>query len=188
MKALLRIGHARIIQLAAAPLLGGLISAGGYSLAAGSTHTIKACVDNGSGTLHIAARCHRGQHALTWNQQGPQGDRGAPGQPGAPAVSVWATVTQTRSLFAGQGLSVQHMSPGTYQITVTGAGCAQSSNAPVVSVSDNYPPTGQGAGAFAVAWVGDTGTNQQFTVHTGVVVNGAFTPTDHSFNIEDTCS
>jgi hypothetical protein len=55
-------------------------------------------------------------------------------------------------------------------------------------VSDANPPSGQSAGAFPVAWVGDTGTNQQFTVVTGVVATGSFTPTDHIFNLVDGCS
>jgi hypothetical protein len=82
---------------------------------------------------------------------------------------------------------VQHLSAGTYQLTATASGCAQAVNVPEVSVSDGYPPAGQSAGAFPVSWVRDTGTNQ-FTVFTGVVVNGSFTPTDHTFNVQDSCS
>jgi hypothetical protein len=75
---------------------------------------------------------------------------------------------------------------GTYQLTATATACLQAVNNPVVSVSDSYPPAGQLAGAFPVAWIGD-GPANQFTVFTGVVVNGVFTPSDHTFNVQDVC-
>ena len=81
-----------------------------------------------------------------------------PGQPGAPAVSVWANVTNAGSVLAGQGISVQHVSAGTYQVTITAPACAHGANAPVISVSDTNPPGGQAAGAFPVAWFGATGS------------------------------
>jgi hypothetical protein len=55
-------------------------------------------------------------------------------------------------------------------------------------VSDAYPPNLHGPGDFAVSWITDTGPNQQFAVHTGVVSGGTFTPTDHTFNVIDACS
>jgi hypothetical protein len=179
---------ARILQLAAAAAAGGLLSAGGYALASnGSTAaTIHVCADRGGAhVLHLQARCHRGQRGLAWNHAGPVG---AQGPAGPAAVAAWAIVGDSGRVVEGQGLSVQHVSNGTYQITVTASGCAQGFNAPVVSVSDSNPPAGQSAGAFPVAWVGDTGSNQQFVVDTGVVVNGSFAPTDHTFNVQDACS
>jgi hypothetical protein len=97
-------------------------------------------------------------------------------------------VAGSGGLFAGQGVSVQHVAAGTYHVTVTAAGCASGLNAPTVTVSDANPPNGQPAGAFPTAWIGDTGANQQFTVYTGVVVDGLFTATDHTFNLQDACS
>jgi hypothetical protein len=79
------------------------------------------------------------------------------------------------------------MSPGTYQVTITDPRCAVENNAPVVTVSDSNPPAGHSAGAFPVAWYGDNGANEQFTVFTGVVDGGSFTATDHTFDIHDTC-
>jgi hypothetical protein len=38
-----------------------------------------------------------------------------------------------------------------------------------------------------VAWVEGGGSNK-FTVITGVVVGGSFTPTDHTFDVQDPCS
>ena len=165
---------------------------GGYALAASKTKTITVCADKGTGVLHLKTRgrCKRGQTRVTWNQvgpQGPQGFQGPAGQPGTPAVSVWGNVTNNGSLFAGQGLSVQHMSAGTYQVTITAPACAHGSNAPVVTVSDGNPPAGQAAGAFPLAWIAATGLNEQFMVFTGVVVDDSFTPTDHTFMIMDTC-
>ena len=64
----------------------------------------------------------------------------------------------------------------------------QGINAPVVTVSDCYPPGRTGAStAFPVAWVEGRGSNK-FTVITGVVVGGSFTPTDHTFNVQDPCT
>ena len=59
----------------------------------------------------------------------------------------------------------------------------------MVSVSDSEPPAGgQPAGAFPVAWTETASTGiEAFTIHTGVVVNGAFQPKDESFNFTDSC-
>lgn len=167
----------------------GLGLGGGYAFAASKTKTITVCADKGTGVLHLKThgRCKRGQTRVTWNQQGPQGVQGPAGQTGAPAVSIWAQVTNAGSPLFGQGLSVQHLSAGTYQVTVTAAACASGANAPVITVSDTYPPGGQVAGAFPVAWYESTGSNQRFMVFTGVVVSGSFTPTDHAFTVMDTC-
>jgi hypothetical protein len=179
---------------------------GGYALAASQTKTITVCADNKTGVLHLKThgRCKSSQTRVTWNQQGPQGVQGPlgpqgvqgaqgvqgpAGAPGAPAVSVWAGVGGNGTVAAGQGLSVHRTMAGTYQVTVTDPTCSHELiNAPVVSVDDSNPPGGQlpGSGAFAVAWYGALGPSQ-FTVFTGVVVNGKFSATDHPFSILDTC-
>lgn len=163
---------------------------GGYALAASKTKTITVCADKGTGVLHLKThgKCKRGQTRVTWNQQGPQGVQGfqgPAGQPGTPAVSVWANVANDGSVVSGQGLSVQHIAAGTYQVTITAAPCATGSNAPVISVSDTSAPGGQ-SGTFPVAWYESTGLNQHFMVFTGIV-NGSFTPTDHTFSVMDSC-
>ena len=85
MKAPLDIRHGRVVQLAAAALAGGLISAGGYALAASGGSTIHACADARTETLHLQKRCHRGQRRITWNQRGPQGlQRRSEARPGPP--------------------------------------------------------------------------------------------------------
>jgi hypothetical protein len=165
---------------------------GGYAVAASRTKTITVCADKTTGVLHLKThgRCKRGQTRVTWNQrgpQGPQGVQGPAGQPGAPAVSIWGQVANAGSLLSGQGLSVQHVSVGAYQVTITAAACAHGSNAPVITVSDTNPPGGKMAGAFPVAWYQSTGLNQQFMVFTGVVVGGSFAPSDHIFTVMDTC-
>ena len=166
---------------------------GGYALAAGKTKTITVCADKGTGVLHLKThgRCKRSQTRVTWNQQGPQGVpgvQGPAGQPGAPAVSAWANVTNAGSVAFGQGLSVQHVSAGTYEVTVTSSACAHGSNVPVVSVSDANPPNGEASGTFPVAWYEATAANEQFTVFTGDVVGGgSFAASDHSFTVMDTC-
>jgi hypothetical protein len=168
---------------------------GGYALAASKTKTITVCADKKTGLLHLKTRgkCKRTQTRVTWNQQGPQGPQGfqgVAGQPGAPAVSVWANVANDGSVVSGEGLSVQHMTAGMYQVTVTSPTCAHGANAPAVSVSDTYPPGGQppNSGAFPVAWYQSTGSNQQFVVITGLVASGSFAPTDHTFTVIDSCT
>ena len=183
--------HSRIAQLTVAVVAGGLISAGGYALAASGGKTIRACVDARTGVLHQQKKCHRGQRRLTWNQRGPQGPRGArgaTGPAGTSPVTAWTVVSNAGSTLGGHGISVQHVSAGTYQLTATPAQCVQGVNAPVVTVSDAYPPNGTGSGtAFPVAWVENAGGGK-FTVFTGVVVGGSFTPTDHTFNVQDPCT
>ena len=189
------LAHARrnAIPSAALLLVLAIAAGGGYALAASKTKTITVCADKGTGVLHLKTRgrCKRGQTRVTWNQvgpQGPQGFQGPAGQPGAPAVSVWANVDNAGSVVSGQGLSVQHVGAGTYQVTITAPQCAHGANAPVISVSDTYPPGGQASGAFPVAWYQSTsGLNQQFMVFTGVVVSSSFAPTDHTFTVMDTC-
>jgi hypothetical protein len=171
---------------------------GGYAFAASSTKTITVCADKKTGILHLKTRgrCKSDQTRVTWNQQGPPGPQGTQGPTGAtgsqglqgaqgpPAVSVWANVDNTGGLVAGQGLSIQHVSAGTYQVTVTDPICSGEINAPVVSVSDSAPgvlPMGE----FPVAWY-EAGANQ-FTVFTGVVASGSFTVADHAFDVLDTC-
>jgi len=179
--------HCDIAYTALVIAIAGL--GGGLAIAATSTTTIHACVVKKDGELLIKSRCSAGQTALVWAQQGPQGKPGATGAPGAPGQappSAWAIVSNAGVAEPTDGIAVQHVSTGTYQVTVTAAACAGKQNAPVVSVSDVNPPSGQAAGAFPVAWVASTGSSP-FTVFTGVVVSGTFTPTDHTFDIQDVC-
>ncbi len=165
---------------------------GGYALAASKTKTITVCADKGTGVLHLkthGGKCKRGQTRVTWNQQGPQGVQGfqgPAGQPAAPAVSVWANVANSGAVVFGQGLSVQHIGAGTYEVTITAPRCATGSNAPVVTVAD-VPPNSQTPGGFPIAWYGSTGINQNFMVFTGVVSSESFTPADRAFTIMDAC-
>ncbi len=179
---------------------------GGYALAASKTKTITVCADKKTGILHLKTRgrCKSSQTRVTWNQQGPQGVQGAQGPQGTqgatgatgaqgpqgtqgPAgVTVWAEVAGNGTVVAGQGLTVQRTSAGTYQVTVTDSTCSREQNAPVVSVADANPPNGESSGAFATAWYGALSPTQ-FNVFTGVVVGGNFTATDHTFDILDAC-
>jgi hypothetical protein len=168
------------------------VGGGGYALAATRhTNTITACANKKTGELflHSRGRCKRGQKRVTWNQRGPQGVQGvqgAPGPPGAPAVNAWAVVSGAGGVVSGSNISVAHTAAGTYQVTVSAPTCVNKINSPTVTVLDANPPNGQGVGAFPTAWVGGS-LNQQFTVFTGVVAGGAFTATDDSFDIHDSC-
>jgi len=162
---------------------------GGYAFAASKTKTITVCADKKTGILHLHNRgkCARGQTKVTWNQQGPQGPQGATGAAGASAVSVWAQVANDGSVAFGNGIAVQHVSTGTYQVTITAPACAQSGNAPVITVSD-AAPANQSPGAFPVAWYESTGLNDEFNVFTGRETGGSFMPTDLAFTLMDTCT
>jgi hypothetical protein len=180
---------------------------GGYALAASNTKTITVCADKTTGVLHLKTRgrCKSSQTRVSWNQQGPPGPQGAQGPTGSQgpagaagptgaqgraAVNVWATVADNGTVLPGQGqgLTVQHLSPGTYQVTITDPTCAHENNAPVITVSDSNPPAGHADG-FPVAWYGDNGPNEQFMVVTGVVSGTplSFAASDHTFDIHDTC-
>ena len=103
-------------------------------------------------------------------------------------MTAWAVVSGSGVTTGGHGITVQHLSAGTYRVTATPAQCSQTLiSPPVVSVSDSNPPAGQAAGTFPVAWVADAGGGS-FTVTTGIVVGGSFTPTDHTFNVQVPCS
>jgi hypothetical protein len=175
--------------------LGVLIGAGGsYAIAATTSKTIKVCADRGTGLLHLKMRgsCKRGQSRVSWNQQGPagpQGKTGASGPAGQSAPSAWATITNNGTPFVTgtNGISATRVSQGTYQITVTAPACAGKQNVPVATVNDGNPPGGQTAGAFAVAWVALNGIGPSFMVYTGDVVSGTFTPSDHTFFVQDVC-
>jgi hypothetical protein len=174
---------------------------GGYALAASNSKTITVCADKKTGIVHLKTRgrCKTSQTRVTWNQQGPPGPQGAQGSQGAtgaqgpagsqgsqgPAgVTVWANVAGDGTVVAGQGLSVQEVGTGTYQVTVTDPACSSATNAPVVSVSDGAPNTISGGG-FPVAWY-EAGPNQ-FTVFTGVATMGSFAASDLTFDVLDTC-
>lgn len=178
---------------------------GGYALAASNNKTITVCADKSTGILHLKARgrCKSSQTRVTWNQQGPPGPQGQQGSQGATGaqgvegpqgvqgpngVTVWAFVAGNGAVLEGQGLAVQHVSAGTYEVTVTDANCSRATNAPVVSVSDGAPGT-LPSGIFPVAWYEANGANQQFMVFTGVVSSPLMlTPTDLTFDVLDTCS
>ena len=182
-----------VISYLAVALLLALAGGGGYAFAASKTKSITVCADKGTDILHLkphGGRCKRGQTRVTWNQQGPQGPQGMQGpagQAGASAASVWAQVANDGSVSFGNGLAVQQISEGTYQVTITSPACANTSNAPVMSVSD-APPANQPGAGFPTVWFGSTGINEQFMVYTGRVTSGSFTPMDLAFTVMDTCT
>jgi len=198
--------HIRKNVIAYLALLVALGAGGGYAVAASKNKTITVCADKKTGVLHLKTRgrCTSSQTRVSWNQQGPrgiqgpQGPQGAQGSQGPPGsqgpqgpqgVTVWANVADNGTVIDGQGVSVQRISAGAYQVTITDSRCAHETNAPVLSVSDAAPGLVQG-GVFPAAWYEVNGSNQQFTVFTGVVLAGppvTFTAGDHTFDVLDTC-
>jgi hypothetical protein len=159
-------------------------SGGSYALAAttsnGTNGTIAVCVDKGSGVMRLAKhpRCGRGQSRI-----------GLSSALDRPAVSAWAGVELNGAIASGSGASVTHAGTGVYSVTVTAASCRDASNnAPLVSINDSEPPYSSATGTFPVAWTETAGTGfEAFTIHTGVVVGGAFQPRDESFSFTDSC-
>jgi hypothetical protein len=161
-------------------------TSGSYALAAttsnGTNGTIAVCVDKGSGVMHLAKhpRCGRHQSRIALSSAL---DR--------PAVSAWATAGPLGGVLSASGLAITHAGAGTYDVKVTATNCRHAvNNAPVVSVDDYQPPAGfaNQPGAFPVAWTETASSEvEAFTIHTGVVANGAFQPRDERFNVTDSC-
>jgi hypothetical protein len=155
------------------------VLAAGYAFATSDAKTLTVCADKKAGILHPktrGGRCNHGQAHVTWNHQGPavpqgsqdpQGATGAQGTQGPAGVAVWANVTESGAIEGGQGLAVQPVSAGAYQVTVTDLNCAGVMNAPVASLSDSPPGSARG-GQFSVAWYGATGPDEEFMVYTGL--------------------
>ena len=155
---------------------------GSYAIAASANNgTIVACVDKGSGVMHLAKHPRCGRHQTRIGLSSAL-DR-------AP-VNAWAEVVSDGHVVTGTGVSISHAGVGVYNITVTAASCRDAgNNAPVVSVSDSEPPGGQATNSFPVAWTGPASTGiEAFTIYTGVVVSGGFQPKDESFNFTDSCA
>jgi len=174
--------HVRSNVVAYLALVVAVGSGGSYALAAtASNGTIAVCVDKGSGVMHLAKhpRCRRGQSRI-----------GLSSALDRPAVSAWAAANVNGGIESGSGASITHAGAGTYEVRVTAANCRHAfNNAPVVSINDGEPPYGTGAStAFPVAWTETASTGvEAFTIHTGVVVSGAFQPRDEPFNFTDSC-
>jgi len=150
---------------------------GGYAIAAARTNTIHGCVNKRTHALYIQARCHRSQRPLAL-------DQGRQTNP----VTAWAAVQANGFTGAGaRGISVQHVSTGTYNLTATPAQCGRVTDAPSVTVNTAVPPNGPSRVGFAVAWESFR-SRTTFTVYTGVVDRGTFTPTDEAFNVQVPCS
>ena len=175
------LGHFRSNIVAYLALAVAVGSGGSYALAATTSNgTVGVCVDKGSGVMHLAKhpRCGHGQSRI-----------GLSSALDRPAVSAWAGVELNGAIASGSGASVTHEGTGVYSVTVTAASCRDASNnAPLVSINDSEPPYSSATGTFPVAWTETAGTGfEAFTIHTGVVVGGAFQPRDESFSFTDSC-
>jgi hypothetical protein len=156
-------------------------SGGSYALAATQSNgTIAVCADTGSGVLHLAKHPRCGRH---------QTRIGLSSALDGPAVTAWAAVNDVGDVESGAGASVAHTGTGVYAVAVTAASCRDASNnAPVVSINDSEPPYSSAPSTFPTAWTQTASTGvEAFTIHTGVVVGGAFQPRDEPFNFTDSC-
>lgn len=155
------------------------LGGGSYAIAASTSgKTIHGCVVKGSGEMLIKARCGPGQKKLVWNQQGP---------PGRSPVTAWAGVTAAGFANPGHGISAKRVSTGVYNVTATPKACKKANDAPIVGVNAAILPLG--STKFPVAWLAHSGNGKNtFTVFTGVVAGGNFSPTDEPFNVQVPCS
>jgi len=153
------------------------IGAGGsYAIAATNNKTIHGCVNKRTHALYIQKRCHSGESAIVWNQQGP------------PSPTAWAAVQANGFTGAGaRGITVQRVAVGTYNVTATPSQCTQVADAPMVTINAGPPTGAPPVGAFPAAWETFTSRNK-FTVSTGMVVDGNFTLADEAFNVQVPCS
>jgi hypothetical protein len=202
------LGHVRHNTVAYLALVFSVIGGGGGYAVAATTHhgtakkskktAIVACASNKTGELflHKRGKCARGRHQVRWSVRGPKGAAGAAGATGAPAPSIFAAVDANLAAngqqgSAEKGMTVARTGLGLYAATITDPVCSQSTNnVPTVTATDTplsgtLPPSGATPTAFLDSNVGITSS---FTVHVGyIAANGAFTPQDYSFNVEDTC-
>ena len=72
---------------------------------------------------------------------------------------------------------MQHVSAGTYQVTITAPACAQGSNAPVITVSDANPPSGQRPARSRSRGTSRRAATSSSWCSPAMVVGGSFTPT-----------
>jgi hypothetical protein len=183
-----------VAHLAAGGLAGAVLATGGYALASSSSQ-IHSCVDKHTTVLHVQSRCGRGQNRLVWNQQGApgkqgprgatgsQGQQGQTGPQGPPAASAWAVVNADGSIAGGHGITIQHFGGGTYGARAGGV-CSIGTPATVAVNPDAAP---LGPPQPPLAWASG-GASADFTVNTGRLVSGTFTPIDLPFDITITCS
>jgi hypothetical protein len=82
MKSVLSRARVPFLAVAAACLLA---VGGGWAIAASTTSsaTIRACANNSTGALRLAASCKRSERRVSWNTVGPRGRRGLQGIQGA---------------------------------------------------------------------------------------------------------
>jgi hypothetical protein len=144
-------------------------------------NTVNACANKKTGQLSVrhGARCKRGQVKLSWAKQGPKGPAGTS------AIQAFGAVGATGIVNPNGGISIQHTGPGVFVVTATSPGCATGLNDPTATVTSslNIPPPG----AAPDLWIDANGGTAQFTVHTGWISGGSFTPADYGFNIQDSC-
>lgn len=162
------------------------VALGGTGYAAAShahPNTINACANKHTGQLSIrhGAHCERGQVKLTWAKQGPKGPAGTS------AIQAFGAVGATGIVIPNGGITVQHPGPGLFVVTATTPGCAHGFNAPTATVTSPSPSTIPSAGAAPDLWIDASGGLPQFTVHTGWISGGSFTPSDYGFNVQDSC-
>jgi hypothetical protein len=145
--------------LAAAFVLALIV--GALCAGAAGAATIHACVKPKSGATRIVganAKCHRGEHKLSWNTSGPSGARGVPGAagvPGAPGAngsgplfSAISGGSLSEIASTGTVLVSKILPPGTYMVwaklDLAGSSSKRELMQPGCGVEDRAGTTGGG--------------------------------------------
>ena len=181
--------HVRANVVAYLALVVGVLSGGGFALAATRSTTIHACVVRRTGELLVRAKCARGESRISWNEQGPAGATGATGATGPmgePGASPFVASGEVGPTGASgiEGLTSQQTGTGQYLITLTGPGCPNHMDNLVASV--NGDPIYEN-GSVAISQVGLGNGSNQFIVSTATVSSGAVTLSNISFDVIGTC-
>lgn len=147
-----------------------------------ASNTINACANKKTGELWIrkGKRCKRGQAKVSWGKQGPAGPAGSS------AIQAFGAVSATGIVIPNGGITVQHTASGVYVVTPTSSGCANGLDDPTVTPTTPSPSNNPPPGAPPDIWIEPSGASQ-FTVHTGWISGGAFTPADYGFDVQDSC-
>jgi hypothetical protein len=147
------------------------------------SNNVNACANKKTGQLSIrhGARCKRGQVKVSWAKQGPKGAAGTS------AIQAFGAVGPSGIVNPNDGISLLHTGPGVFVVTITSPGCAKGLNDPTATVTSPNVSDFVPSGAAPDLWIDANGGTAQFTVHTGWISGGSFTPADYGFNIQDSC-
>jgi hypothetical protein len=136
------------------------------ALAGGKSVTFYACVTSKTGAIKVvskSARCHAGQHKISWNNVGPQGPAGQTGQPGPAGVVTGYSAVAHGGTISTSSTAVTSLTlpTGSFIVNASVYLDISSSEAETTNVADCRLTDGSGAvldtSAATVVLTGNTG-------------------------------